>query len=330
MKEKIVITEHQYVKSKSTFDKVRDEYEIITSLEDEVALADKVITNKSRAVIVGVRPYREKLYYALKEVGGDSGALIARYGVGYDNIDLELAKKCNIVVTNTPELGPSVAELAVFLMGALARNIPQQDRVFHNGKFLPMTGEELYGKKLIVAGFGRIGKKVAKIASFGFGMKVIASATTDYSKSDIDKFRAEFGIVDYTADLDSILGSADFISIHMSATDKTHHFFDANRLSRFKGGAYLINTARGRIIDEVALYDALVSGRLRGAALDVFENEPYEPIDPKKDLRRLDNVILTPHIGTNTTETNERIANQCIENVRNFFTGNFDGLNRVN
>ncbi len=326
MSEAIIIAEPEYLKAQHIFERMKD-FDCIAFQDDEQALAKSILDNNSRAVIVGVVPYKNQLYSALAKTGGGKGAIIARFGVGYDSIDLELAKQNNIIVTNVPDLGPCVAEHTIFMLGALIRNIAKLDREFRNGRFAPITGTELAGKTLVVAGLGRIGGRVAKIASFGFGMKVIAA---DIRKVDnIDELKRQYGLTDYVNDIDEVLPRADFISINMAASDATHHFFNADRLAKIKKGAFLVNTARGRLIDETALYDALATDHLAGAAIDVFETEPYQPINPDKDLRKLDNVVLTPHVSSNTIETNERMASSCLENIANFFAGRLDNLTRV-
>ncbi len=326
MKETIIVTELEYQKAKHIFESI-DEYNIVAACEDEEEFASAVSQYNSRAVIVGVAPYKDVLYRALKESSDGKGAIIARFGVGYDNINFDLAKENNIVVTNIPDLGPGVAEHTIFMLGALIRHIAKLDKTFREGKFNPITGYEFAGKTLVVAGFGKIGRRVARIGSFGFGMKVIAADIMPVD--DVEQFKRNNGLEDYVNDIDKVLPFADFVSVNMAATDKTHHFFDSERFSKFKEGSFIVNTARGRLIDEQALFDALVSGHLGGAAIDVFENEPYVPMNPEKDLRKLDNVILTPHVASNTFETNERMARGCIENISNFFAGRLDKLTRI-
>ena len=145
----------------------------------------------------------------------------------------------------------------------------------------------------------------------------------------MEEIKASFGLALHTTDVDAVLRVADVVSIHMPGTDATRHFFGARRLAVMKRGAFLINTARGTIVDECALYDAMADGRLGGAALDVFEREPYVPAGPDKDLRKLEGGLLTPHVGSNTREANARMAEVCLKNVRSFLAGRRDELDRV-
>ncbi len=148
-------------------------------------------------------------------------------------------------------------------------------------------------------------------------------------RRSLAEIQATFGLERYTNDTDSLLPECDFVSIHLPATPDTRHFINAHRLKLFKPGASLVNTARGSVVDETALYDALNNGALAGAALDVFAREPYEPVLPGKDLRLLANVLLTPHISSNTREANQRMAEACVANVVHFFAGNLERLTQV-
>jgi lactate dehydrogenase-like 2-hydroxyacid dehydrogenase len=176
---------------------------------------------------------------------------------------------------------------------------------------------------------------VAQIAHFGLGMRVVAAE----SRRGEDLERAEgqpiaelldaWGIEEITSDVDRVLGEADVVSIHLPANEQTRQFVDARRLAALRPDALLVNTARGSVLDEAALYDALASGRLGGAGLDVFETEPYRPAAEGKDLRTLANVVLTPHIGSNTRQANRRMAESCLANVLHFFAGRHEQLTRV-
>jgi len=139
----------------------------------------------------------------------------------------------------------------------------------------------------------------------------------------------QFGVAQYTTDADAVFRESDVISIHLPAQADTRGFVDVRRLALLKPAAWLINTSRGSVADEAALYDALRSGRLAGAGLDVFHAEPYVPLAPDKDLRQLDNVVLTPHVGSNTHAANRRMAEASLANVRAFFAGRLDELTRV-
>jgi len=312
------------------------EFDVREAAGEEQPLAEAVVRHASRAVIVGSDPYRGPLYEALAQTGGVRGAIIARFGVGHDNVDKALARKHNIVVTNTPGvLDVSVAEHAIWLLGNVAKHVWRMHSSFKAGQFAPETGTELRGKTLGILGFGVIGRRVAAIAHQGFGMRVLAADCRPPNELEkeagksLDEIKAALGLDLYTSDADAVLRRSDFVTVHLPATSQTRHFINRNRLGLMRPGAALINTARGSVLDENALYDALTEGRLAGAGLDVFESEPYKPVSPEKDLRTLENVVLTPHAASNTWEANRGIAECALGNVTKFFAGRLDELNRV-
>ncbi len=317
----ILVTEPEYGKAEAVFREARDVC-CEPAPSEESALAARVADRGARAVIVGVTSYRGPLYEVL---GKHGGGLIARFGVGHDSIDKSLARQNGIVVTNTPGvLDESVAEQTIWLMGCLARRIAGLDARVRAGEFAGQAGIELQGKTLCVLGLGSIGRRVAAMACFGFGMEVVACGR----RAAADRI-AECGIARYTNCAEDALRQCDILSVHLRSDASTRHFIDASRLEWLKPGALLINTARGAVLDEAALFDALAGGRLAGAALDVFEREPYQPAHPEKDLRALDNVLLTPHIGSNTHEANARMARAAIENARRFLAGEFERMTPV-
>ncbi|MDX1441950.1 MAG: D-2-hydroxyacid dehydrogenase, partial [Nitrosopumilaceae archaeon] len=224
----------------------------------------------------------------------DKCKIIARVGVGLDNIDQEAAKAKNIRVINAVEGAMNaVAELVLGLMLALARQTVRGDRGIRNGQWLKkeLKGNELRGKYLGIIGCGNIGKRLGRLAK-ALNMNIIG-----YDVIPIDEeFSKEVGLM--KADLNTLLQSSDYISIHVPLLDSTYHLIDAQKITTMKKTAKIINTSRGGVIDEDALYDALKNGNLGGAALDVFEKEPA--VGHK--LTELDNVILTPHIGAQTKE----------------------------
>jgi len=303
MIEPVLVTQPEFQKAEPVF--VAAGCEPVAA--DEVALAKAVMASGARAVIVGVTTYRGPLYEALR------GGLIARFGVGHDGINKTLARQYGVIVTNTPgALDASVAEHAIWLMGCLAQKIVRSETRLRAGEFAGEVGVELHGKTLGILGFGAIGRRVAQIAERGLGMKILACDLGSGFVSAEQLFR-----------------ESDVISVHLSSNPDTRRFVNDGRLAWMKPSALLVNTARGAVLDEEALYDALVSGRLAGAALDVFENEPYVPVHTEKDLRRLENVVLTPHVGSNTREANRRMAEMALENVRNFLAGQLGRLTRV-
>jgi lactate dehydrogenase-like 2-hydroxyacid dehydrogenase len=303
---------------------------------EETALAEAIVARKARAVIIGVAHYRGPLYEALARTSAGAGAIISRFGVGHDGIDKALARQHGIVVTNTPGvLDQSVAEYAIWLLGTLARHVSVSEGALRAGQFAGPEGIELAGKTLGIVGCGAIGRRVARIAHYGLSMRVLAADTRPADelacqyRRPLQEVLDDFGLAMYTDDVAAVLAESDAVSLHVPACAQTRHVMNADRLAEMKPGALLLNTARGLVVDESAVYDAILSGRLGGAALDVFENEPYRPLVPEKDLRTLPNVVLTPHIGSNTREATRRMAEASFENVVQFFAGRMDRLTRV-
>jgi D-3-phosphoglycerate dehydrogenase len=234
--------------------------------------------------------------------------LIGRAGVGVDNIDLKAATLRGIAVVNAPAANTIAAcEHTFGLMLALSRNIPQADADVKAGKWQrsKWMGIELQDKTLGVVGLGRIGREVARRA-LAFGMRVVA----------LDPFvtaeqAAQLG-VSLAPDLKAVLGAGDFVTLHAPSTDKTKSLINSESIHWFKKGARLLNCARGELVDEAALAEALRSGRLAGAALDVFAKEPLPEGSP---LRGLPNVILTPHLGASTAEAQSKVATELAQSV---------------
>ena len=233
--------------------------------------------------------------------------IIARVGVGLDNIDTDAAKAKGIRVINAVEGAMNaVAELVLGLMLSMAREIPRADREIRNGKWLKkeLMGSELSGKYLGIVGLGNIGKRLAKLAR-GLNMNIIGFDVMPIA----DDFARDVGLI--KADIDTLLSSADYVSFHVPLTETTHHLVNAKRLATMKKTAYIINTSRGEIIDEDALHDALKEGKIAGAALDVFEKEPAVG----NKLTLLPNVVCTPHIGAQTKEAQTLAANVIGEKI---------------
>ena len=231
--------------------------------------------------------------------------IIANIAAGYDNIDLPSARSRGIVVTNTPDvLTSAVADFTWAMILAVTRRIPEGDRLVRSGRwggwaFDQLLGIELRGKQLGLVGAGRIARTVAARAS-AFGMRVAytSRAQTDFPDAE-------------PMSLDRLLVSSDVVSLHVPLTPDTRHLLDRKALARMKRSAYLINTARGPVVDEEALAWAMQNHLLAGAALDVYENEPA--VHP--DLLALDNVLLVPHLGSATRETRTAMADLAAENV---------------
>jgi D-3-phosphoglycerate dehydrogenase len=227
---------------------------------------------------------------------------IGRVGVGLDNIDVAAATKLGIVVIAPLDANAtSVAELTMGFILALARKIPQGDRSTKAGGWdrKACTGIELRGKRLALCGFGRIGRKVALLAR-AFGME---TAIFDPFVKPNSPLLEETGAT-WAATLEEVLAGADFVSTHSPLTPETRHMFNQRTFARMKPGAFFINTSRGGVVDEAALAEELRSGHLAGAALDVREKEP--PSEPSRLNTTMENVILTPHIGAFTVESQAR------------------------
>jgi len=243
----------------------------------------------------------------------DKCQIIARVGVGLDNIDQEAAKEKNIRVINAVEGAiTAVAELVIGLMLSMAREIPRADREIRNGNWIKkeLMGTELKGKYLGIVGLGNIGKRLGRLAR-ALNMNIIG-----YDVTEIDnEFSKEVGLM--KADLDTLLSSADYVSFHVPLLDSTRHMINAEKLKMMKNTARIINTARGGVIDEEALYNSLNDGSLAGAALDVFEVEPAT----ENNLITLPNFIATPHIGAQTKEAQLLAANIIAEKIIQILRG---------
>jgi len=233
-------------------------------------------------------------------------SVIGRAGIGVDNIDVAAATERGIVVMNTPDAGATTtAEHAIALLLSMARNIPAADAALKAGRWdkNKFVGVELRGKTFLVVGLGKIGRLVAQ-RGVGLGMTVIGHDPY------IDERSVPEGV--RLVDLDEGLAEADFVSIHVPLLDSTRNLFDARRLARMKPGARLVHAARGGIVDEDALADALESGRLAGAAVDVFVDEP---LPPDHRLRRTRNLVLTPHLGASSVEAKDAVSIDVAEQV---------------
>ena len=236
--------------------------------------------------------------------------IVANVAVGYDNIDIAAAQRRGIAVTNTPGvLTDATADFAWALILAVVRRVPEADRyvragLFTEWKMMEFHGADLAGRVLGVAGFGRIGQAVARRGR-GFGMSVIYANTRRVSQALEEELGAR------SVDKATLLAASDVLSLHVPLTPATHHYVGEPEFALMKADAYLINTARGPVVDEAALVDALRSGGIRGAGLDVFEREPaLEPALPA-----MDNVVLAPHIASATVETRTKMALIAAENV---------------
>ncbi len=318
----VLIVDSIYKRSENIFSQAAD-LNFVSVPRDENTISEKITEYNSAAVVLATDQYTQRLYNSLPEQG-----LIARYGVGHDGIDKNKATDRGQFVTVTPGvLDNSVAEHAIFLAGSLAKKIPMSNALTKNGQWKKTAGFELAGKTILIIGCGAIGKKVAKIASFGFRMKAIGY---DIAKLDRKELKNNFGISELVTNIDDALARADVVSVHLPAIEATKNFIGQRVLSKMKNSAIIVNTSRGSIVDENALYDALADKQIAGAGLDVFKKEPYEPQDTGKDLRTLDNTVLTAHLGSSTTEASDKMAEIVIQNIRNWSSKEFRKLNLVN
>lgn len=291
--------------------------------EVDVSEKDGVLTKEELHQAVSAKPYEAVLSLLTDTIDGEfmdavpTAKIIANYAVGYNNIDVSAATERGVVITNTPGvLDDTVSEFAFSMMLAIAKRISEADRFTRAGKYegwAPqlLLGSDLQGKTLGIVGAGRIGSGVAKRAKFGLGMNV---CYTDIKQSE--KLEAEVPC-QYHSTLHELLKSADVISIHVPLLESTKHLFSTAEFAAMKDSAYLINTSRGPVVDEVALVEALRNKTIRGAALDVFEDEPAL----KPGLSELDNVILTPHIASASQETRDKMSSMASQNIIDFLNG---------
>ena len=239
--------------------------------------------------------------------------IIARVGVGLDNIDVMAAEAIGIRIINAAEAAMNaVSELTIGHMISLARSIPLADAETKKGNWIKkdLIGMELRGKYLGIIGVGNIGRNVGRIAK-ALRMNLIGHDVYPINKD----FIKEVGLI--VTDLDTLVESADFITCHVPLTQETKHMFNKSRFSKMKPTAYIVNTSRGEVIDENALYDALINGKIAGAALDVFEVEP----PTNKMLIELPNIICTPHIGSQTKEAQELASTVIAEKIIQIMRG---------
>jgi phosphoglycerate dehydrogenase-like enzyme len=301
----VLVTESEYRKAEPSFVSAAG-LACLRAPDDEADLAAALRETPAASVIVGPRPYTGLLYDALPQ-----GGVIARFGVGHDNIDKRKATAAGLLCTNTPGvLNQSVAEHTMLLVAAAARPLLSTSANMTRHVWDPAPGVELQGQTLAIVGYGGIGRAVARIAALGYGMRVVCC-----SRPGVPPPAAPEHVDVITNDFAIAARQADFVSLHMTASPENVQFVNRERLTHLGERTWLINTARGSIVDEVALFEALSNGRLAGAALDVFEREPYVPAAGGGDLRSLSNVILTPHVGSNTAAANRRMAERALQNV---------------
>jgi glyoxylate reductase len=272
-------------------------------------------TEELHAAVAGVDAavtlLHDRVDDAFLDAAGDQLQVVANVAVGYDNIDVPAATRRGVIVTNTPGvLTDATADLAMALILAVTRRVAEGDRLVRarvkwSWDMFFMLGASLQGKTLGVVGLGQIGSATARRAR-AFGMEIVYSGRR---RAD-PEVEAELGGA-RQLELNELLASADVVTLHVPLSEATHHLIDAAKLDLMRESAYLVNTARGPIVDEAALAAALKAGKIAGAALDVFEHEP----EVHPDLLELDNVVLLPHLGSATVETRTAMAELAARNV---------------
>ena len=243
--------------------------------------------------------------------------IVAQIAVGYDNIDIKEATKRGVYVTNTPDvLTETTADFAWALLMAVARRVVEADKYVREGKWTVawhpdmLTGRDIYGATIGIVGAGRIGQAVARRAK-GFNMKILYCNRS--RKPEMEKTLGAKQV-----ELDYLLRESDFVSLHVALTKETTHLISAEKLALMKKTAYIVNNSRGAVVEEKALLEALKTGRIAGAALDVFEQEPTPPTNP---LLHLENVVVTPHISSGSIETRAKMSEMVAKNLMAFFGG---------
>jgi lactate dehydrogenase-like 2-hydroxyacid dehydrogenase len=276
-------------------------------LQEALRSADALlctVTDRISAEVLAAEPLRTRM--------------LANFGVGFNHIDTAAAQARGIAVSNTPDvLTEATADIAMTLLLMVSRRAGEGERHLRCGAWTGwrpthMLGTQVSGKTLGLIGMGRIARAVAKRAHHGFGMKVIFHDPFPPSPADAAALGAE-----PRDGLEQVLEEADFVSLHCPATPETRHLMNRERLARMRRSAFLINTARGDIVDEAALVEALADGTIAGAGLDVYEREPQ--VSP--ELLAMENVVLFPHLGSATHETRIAMGRRALENLRLFFSG---------
>lgn len=284
--------------------------------EVEVSAKDGVLTRAELLAALKAKPYDAVISLLTDKIDGEvmdavpSAKIFANYAVGFDNLDLAEAKKRGVILSNTPGvLTNAVAEHAFTLLLAVAKRVVESDKFLREGKYegwapLLLLGTELTGKTIGIVGLGRIGSRLAQYAR-AFDLRVLY-----YDVARNEDFERMTGAV-YHTNLDEVLSASDFISIHVPLLPTTKHLINAEKLKLMKKTAILVNTSRGPVVDEVALVEALKNGTIRGAGLDVFENEPK--LAP--GLADLSNVVITPHTASATEEARAAMSEVAAKNI---------------
>ncbi len=293
-------------------------YEVTVSEKDGVLTKEELASALKKGQYHGVLSLlTDHIDRDVFDAAGKQCKIFANYAVGFDNIDLKLARERDIMITNTPDvLTDTVAEHTFALILAIAHRISEAERFTRKGLYkgwgpLLLLGSDVHGKTLGIVGLGRIGTRVAHFAVRGFDMKVLY-----YDVKRNEQFEKDYGAV-FKPTVEELLPDADYVSIHVPLLESTKYLINDARFAMMKPSAYLVNTSRGPIVEERALLRALRAKTIRGAALDVFENEPQ--IDPL--LFELENILFTPHIASATEETREKMAEVAAKNIIEALSG---------
>lgn len=293
----------------STLERLKEAGEVVVSPHDRLITREELLASVS-GIDALLCFLTDKIDGQVLDAAGSTLKIVSNYAVGFDNVDVSAATQKGIVVTNTPsdEISEAVAEFTWALILSLSRRIVEGDEFGRKGAYRGwepdlFLGRDIYGKTLGIVGLGRIGTMVARRAK-GFNMKLL------YNKRERDeKAEQELGV--QFVSLDELLSQSDIITLHVPLTEETRHMISSAEFSKMKPTAYLINTARGGVVDESALVAALKQGKIAGAALDVHENEP----EMNPELLLMENVILTPHIASATVEVREKMTSQAVEAI---------------
>lgn len=312
-KPKVHVTRHLLPEVEARMNEL---FDVTLNTQDRPLSRDELVAAMRDSDVI-VPTVTDRIDSAMLEEAGTRLALIANFGAGIEHIDLAAARARKVIVTNTPGVfTDDTADLAMMLILSVPRRLGEGSRLVRDGKWTgwsptSMLGRCIGGKKLGIVGMGRIGQAVAHRAR-AFGLDIVYHNRNRLPAAIENMFGAR-----YEPDLDRLFGEADIISLHAPAGSATHHMVDAARIAAMKPGSYLINTARGNLIDEEALIPALKSGHIAGAGLDVFANEPK--VDPR--LIALPNVITLPHLGSATVEGRAHAGEKVIANIRFWVDG---------
>jgi glyoxylate reductase len=294
----------------------KKKYKVIINPKDKV-LSKKELMKSVKGCDALLSLLTDKIDGDVMDAGLPTLKIVANYAVGFDNIDLKAAKKRNLIIGNTPgqEISEAVAEHTVAVLFGLAKRIVEADKFTRAGKYKGwkpdlLLGTDVMGKTVGIVGLGRIGIAVARRLYDGFGLKIVYN-TLMRDKAFEKKYKAKY------ATLPSLLKQSDFVTLHVPLLPSTKNLIGSKEIRLMKKNAFLINTARGPVVNELALTKALTKKQIAGAALDVFECEPLIDCDPydNYELRKLDNVILTPHTASATIETRQTMSVKAAKNI---------------